>query len=83
MTPLCVKSTNPADHLAFEIGRRHEQIQLALFGPHLRQIDVDIPERIRAELPTGWRPVQPRQPANPVALESRCNADRVRCGIVA
>ena len=32
----------------------HEQIQLALFGPDLREIDVDVPERIRPELPT-WR----------------------------
>jgi hypothetical protein len=54
---------------------RDEQIELALLGPHLRQIDVDVPERIGPELaPLGWA-LDARQPADPVALE-----EAMKCG---
>jgi hypothetical protein len=48
---------------------RDEQIQLALFRPHLRQVDVDVPERIRPELATWRWALQARQAADSVALE--------------
>jgi hypothetical protein len=48
---------------------RHEQIQLALFRPHLCQVDVDVPERIGPELTTWWWALEARQAADTVALE--------------
>ena len=48
---------------------RNEQIQLALLGPDLREIDVDVPKRIRLELPTWRRALGVRQTADAVALE--------------
>jgi len=42
--------------LAYTVDR-HEQIELPLFGPHLRQIDVDIAERIRSKLSSWRRPI--------------------------
>ena len=68
---------NPARGLIVELREgeladsvdRDEQIQLALVGPHLSQVDVDVPERIRLELPTRRRAFYARQTADPVSLE--------------
>src|SRR4029453_15050935 len=68
---------------------RDEQIQLAFFGPHLRQVDVDVPERIRPELPSWRWALDARQTADPMALEktvqggSREMRDRRRKGVEA
>jgi hypothetical protein len=47
----------------------HEQIQLAFFGRYLRQVDVDVPERIRPELPACRWVLDTRETADPVTLK--------------
>lgn len=57
------KSRGPID--------RPQQVKLALLGPHLSQIDVEVADRIRLELfPRGLVAIDFRQPADAVTRET-------------
>src|SRR6266513_797381 len=68
---------NPARGLSVELREGEladtidgeEQIQPALFGRHLRQVEVDVPERICPELPACRWVLDARKTTNPVTLE--------------
>lgn len=58
----------------------NEHVQLALFGAHLGNVDVEVADRVAlsslpACLTSGRRPMSSR-------CRRRCSDDRVRCGIV-
>ena len=59
-------------------------MQLALLGPHLGDVDVEVADRVGLELLLGRLVAfDLRQPADVVALKQRCSEERVRCGMVA
>lgn len=58
-----------------------EHVQLALFGPHLGDIDVEVTDRIAFELLLR-RLVTFDSRLMPWRCRQRCNDERVRCGIV-
>jgi len=72
----------PARRVRVELGEgklahpvdRDEQIELAPLGPHLREVDVDVPKRISYELEPRRGALNARQPADPVALEEAMKA---------
>jgi len=50
---------------------RHQQVKLALLGPHLCQIDVEVADRLRLELrPDRLVAIDLGQPADAVTLQA-------------
>jgi hypothetical protein len=61
----------------------HEQVELALFGPDLGDVDVKVANRVALEGLLGLFPPTSGNRLTPWRWRQRCSAERVRCGIVA
>ena len=80
----------PGDRLAeFDKGELRgpvdgdKEIELALGGSNLRDVDMEIADRIGLELPLGrGLAFDLGQPSDPWRCKQRCNDERVRCGMV-
>jgi hypothetical protein len=64
--------------------RCHEQVELALLGSHLGNVDVEVADWIGLELlSSGFIALGPGRRLIPCRWKQRCKDDRVRCGTVA
>jgi hypothetical protein len=59
----------------------NEHMELALFGPHLGNVDMEVADRTALKL-LLCRPVAFDIRLMPWRCKHRCNDERVRCGIV-
>ena len=60
----------------------HEEVEFAFGGLHVRDVDVEVADRVAPELLLRRLVTLIRQARDVVTLWAACNDERVRCGMV-